>query len=360
MLVAPTAGAGDSGNLFLETRNLRILDGGQIGSGAVASGNAGNVTAIASESIEVRGTIAATGDPSSIQSDAPANDPFQLLFGLPPIPSSDAGSITLIAPTLIVADGGTIAVANQGTGVAGNINLAIDRLVLLDTDAKVNASTTSGEGGNINVATDALQLRRTSQLTAEAGGTGNGGNVTINADTIALLEDSEITANAFEGDGGNIAIATQGMFASPESSITASSQFGIDGIVEITNPEIDTDAGLADLSDEVPDPEDRVSTACSVDEGSSFTHTGRGGLPDDPAQPLLDRELWRDWQNYPPSNNSTIIAKPIPRVEDTPPSQEIDSPPIEATAWKLNADGTVALLAEGARSPTLENFASCQ
>lgn len=57
-----------------------------------------------------------------------------------------------------------------------------------------------------------------------------------------LIEDSSISANAIVTSGGNIQIGTSGLFVSPNSRITASSQFGIDGAIEITNPDVDSTA----------------------------------------------------------------------------------------------------------------------
>ena len=355
-------GPGDGGSVAIATQKLILRDGASVFTNAFGTGNAGTVVVSASESIEVSGETPNFDRFSAIQSAATtASEASRQRLGLF-LPSGDSGDVTVATPRLRVANGGRVSALNEGPGRGGTVRIDAGEVALLDSNAGITASTTSGEGGNIFLTADSLQLTNQSQIAAEAGGTGNGGNITIDAKTIALIENSNITANAVEGSGGNIAIATQGTFFSPESSVTASSQFGVDGIIEITNPDIDTDAGLADLSGEVPDPEDRVSTACSADEGSSFTRTGRGGLPDDPAQPLLDRALWQDWQNYPEDRDATIVAKPISSLEDVSTQsspQEIVSPPIEATTWTMTADGTVALLAEEARSPDFKNPSSC-
>ena len=330
------AGArGNGGNVSVEADRLQITGGGLLSVRTLGDGNAGNLTVRAAE-IELAG--AATDGSSFSSISASSTGDFA------------AGSIAIATERLSLQDGATVGVSGLSTGDAGNLVVTADAIVA-NNGSQIAATTSSGEGGNLSLQVRDLQLRRTSQITAAAAGTGNGGNATIAADTIALLEDSTISASAVAGNGGNIAIATQGLFASPGSNITASSQFGVDGTVDITNPEIDTDAGLADLSDDVPDPADRVSTSCSVDEGSSFTRTRRGGLPDDPAQPLLDRALWRDWKDYSRGRSAIASVRSVPAAEAVL---------VEANTWHVAPDGTVALLAEAERSPHLESPTSCR
>ncbi|OAB62107.1 filamentous hemagglutinin [Leptolyngbya valderiana BDU 20041] len=340
-LSTTTLGSGDGGNLRLETGMLRVLDGGRVSSGTLGRGNAGRITAIASDAIELRSTTAVAENLSRIGSSAEANDPFQVLFGLPLIPSGNAGTIALIAPTLIVADGGSVSVANEGTGIAGSLNIRSE-LLRLEDRASITAATASGEGGNINISTDTLQLRRGSEITTEASGTGNGGNITLAIETLTALENSLINANAFEGSGGNVSITAQGIFLSPDSRITASSELGVDGLVEITQPEIDTSSAIAELHNEPIDPATQVVSACQVAANNTFVVTGNGGLPPDPTDVLRSQTVWTDTrlteiQASPPEVNS----------EGRSPTTELDSsqlPLVEATGWQRRDDGTMELV----------------
>lgn len=49
---------------------------------------------------------------------------------------------------------------------------------------------------------------------------------------------------------------------------------------------MDTSTGLLKLSDETTDPGDRVTSGCSSFAGSSFTITGRSGLPESPTDTI--------------------------------------------------------------------------
>ena len=347
--------AGDGGSSNIHVERLILRDGGRITASAVAEGNGGSIFISASESITIDGVAATNGNPSEVRADIRiAGGGVRRRFDVPDVPSGRAGSLIIDTPSLHLDNRGQINANNAGPSDGGNAIVRADT-IFLDNEGSITAATASGEGGGITLEVqNSLQLRHGSQISAEAGGTGSGGNLTINTETIALLENSNITANAFEGTGGNIAIATQGIFASPGSNITASSQFGVDGIVEIAEPEIDTDAGLVELSNEFADPAERVAKACSADEGSSFTHAGRGGLPDDPIQPLRDRALWQDRNDYSQGRIATAPARFAPAAKET-----VVSPWVEANTWQVAPDGTVALLAEVERSPHFENPTSC-
>ena len=356
-ITATSLGVGNAGSAIVNASRIVLRNGGLIRSAALASGDGGKILINATEFVEVSGTIPNLALVSQIDASAAVSaETFRQRFGLPPVPSGSPGSLTVNTPQLRVANGGQIAARNDGTGIGGNLEANVEN-IFLDSRGKITASTQSGGGGNIQLnLSGGLQLRNGSSIVAEAGGKGNGGNITIRAGTIALIENSNISANAVRGTGGNVAIATQGIFVSPDSAIAASSQFGVEGVVEITQPEIDTYAGLMELSDRIADPADEIGVGCPADEGSSFTRRGREVSLEDPTQPLVDRTLWQDWDDYSNSSIATISARPVPiaQAEDDTPLL------VEANTWQMAADGTVALLVEVERSPDLESLTSCR
>ncbi|MDY7012369.1 MAG: filamentous hemagglutinin N-terminal domain-containing protein, partial [Cyanobacteriota bacterium] len=296
-ITSQSFGSGRGGNLALNTARLSILDGGAISASNFSQGEGGTIAINASTSIEVRGSQF-TRDLGTITSQISSTTSIpipsiQRFFGLSPIPSGNAGRITLNTSQLAVTDGAEITALNQGIGQGGRIAANADR-ILLDTGGKLLVDTFSGEGGEIELnARDALILRRGSQITATADNAGNGGNITITAPAIVAFENSDIIANAFQGNGGNIAITTNGLFGTefrpqltPESDITASSQFGVDGVVEIDNLDTDPSTESAQLPEETSDPSQEISSGCSVSQGNRFTVTGRGGLPPNPNEGL--------------------------------------------------------------------------
>jgi filamentous hemagglutinin family protein len=361
LLAATTFGAGNSGNVTVNTGRLVLRDGGRVDANTIASGNAGNVTVNASESVEIIGTVRSSQitTPSQVGSAANTPDPaLQQFLGLPPIPSGSPGNVTINTPELRVSDGALVTVKNDGVGNAGNLSIQTDSL-FLDNGGGITASTASGEGGNLTLQIgNTLQLRNGSEITSEAGGTGNGGNITLSTSTLALLQGSRINANAFEGAGGNISIETQGIFVSPDSAITASSQLGVDGIVQVTNPVVDPASGLLDLPQNVTDPSDRIVSGCAAEEGSSFATTGRGGLPEDPTSAIRGQILLSDFRDFSTPDTQEALPTTQNRSTETPQHSPAIEMVKEATGWRVNPQGKVELVAEGAN--TLSVSLNCE
>ncbi len=349
-LFANSFGAGNSGDIAINTRTLSVLNGGRLTTASFSAGDGGNINVNASESVEVSDRNPTDATPSRIRSSvAIASESVRRVFpGLPDVPSGASGNLTINTPNLTVREQGFISVSNEGVGRGGTLTVNAGS-VLLAGNGSLSATTASGEAGNIALQAQSLQMRRLSSITTTAGlgdGTGNGGNLTINADIIVALENSDITANAVKGRGGNISISTSGIFGTQfrpqetsESDITASSQFGISGTVVITNPEVDTRSFLVELPQNLVDKSQQITTGCAADGGNTFSVTGRGGLPENPSSTILGRAVW--WDNRDLSDVSQTAQK-LPKT----------SPPeiVEATGFRINAQGEVELVADAASS----------
>jgi filamentous hemagglutinin family protein len=208
---ALTTGAirsGNAMNMVINTSRLVVREGGLLGSQTFATGTAGNVIVNASQFVEVRGRGAGSIVPSRIASSAEILDPaLQAAFRLPPIPSGDAGALTINTPSLRLADAGFVSVKNDGPGRAGNLQINANT-VSLDNQARITAATASGQGGDLLLTLeDDLSLRRNSLISATAGGTGDGGRVQIRADRLNLLSQSQINTTATgSGNAGRLSL----------------------------------------------------------------------------------------------------------------------------------------------------------
>ena len=338
-----TFDAGNGGNIFINTGRLVVRDGGQVSADTGAAGSAGRTTIRAAASIVVSG-INPSGEAAEISADAFIPDPgLQQAFSLPPVPTGNTGELTIRTPRLEVSAGGSVAVEHEGIGNAGDLRIEAGAIAL-DEEGSITAATQSGGGGNLVVEVqDSLQLRNGSFISAEAGGTGHGGNLTISTDTLVALENSDIIANAFEGNGGNIQIQAQAIFGTqfrpqqtPESDITASSQFGVDGIVQITNPNIDSTQGLVELPEKPVNEGDRIVSGCASALENSLTVTGRGGLPPNPERQLISDRPWTDLRNLSVFRSESAASLP---QENTPPRL------VEANSWIVHPDGKIELVA---------------
>jgi filamentous hemagglutinin family protein len=211
-VASSSLGTGNANDVTLNTSRLVVRDGAQLGSTAASAGEAGNVTVTASESIAVRGRGPGVNQLSRIMSAAEILDPLTQAAFGLP-PVPSGNSGSVTIQTP------SLTVADQGTvsvrndGPGTSGSLQINAgTTFLNNQGSLTANAQSGEGGNIALRGDALVLRQNSLINATAGGTGNGGNITINAPVIAGFENSDIIANAVQGNGGNIQITTQGIF----------------------------------------------------------------------------------------------------------------------------------------------------
>ncbi|MEH1961828.1 MAG: S-layer family protein [Nostoc sp.] len=345
-----TFATGNTKDLILDTANLKILDGGTVGSSAFFIGNGGNVSINATESIAISGS--SRNNKSSINSSSlHLNPQLRQVFSLPDILTANAGNVSVITPNLTLTDGGTVSVTSQGSGNGGSLNITANT-IRLDRQGSIQAKTESGNGGNIALEVGKLLvLRDNSAIAATAGGNGNGGNININAPIIVGLENSDIIANAFNGNGGNINITTQGIFGlkyrdrlTSESDITASSQFGVSGTVQVNTIGIDPNSGLVELPANVTDPSQQIATGCAGSQGSSFVATGRGGIAENPTEQVtshvydgLRLRTWadiRDISAYRKAGEVTTQIPPFPEVL------------VQATSWHRNAQGKIELVAD--------------
>jgi len=204
--------AGNAGKVIINTSSLLLRDGGTVSSNTAVTGNAGAVTINARESLEISGKVPGSL-PSAVSSSAPiVPDSQQQVFGLPPVPSGASGDVIINTPVLRVTDGAKVDVSNQGVGKAGILRVNANS-IFLDTQGSITAATASGEGGNIELnIRDVLLLRNNSLITTSAGGTGNGGNIYIKASSIVAFDDSDILAYAENARGGDITLDTPTFF----------------------------------------------------------------------------------------------------------------------------------------------------
>ncbi len=207
-LTATTLGTGNAGSLTIDTATLTILNGGRVDASTAATGDAGSVTVDASKSIEVRGTIPNSVNPSLIISAANILDPaLQELLRVPAVPSGNSGNVTINTPQLQINDGAQVTVKNDGSGNAGKLKIDANSIAL-DTQGGISAVTQIGAGGDIDLQIrDSLQLQSSSQIASDNYGAGAGGNVNIDVDTLSIGGRSFISSTTFgTGKGGDINI----------------------------------------------------------------------------------------------------------------------------------------------------------
>ncbi|MBD2770573.1 filamentous hemagglutinin N-terminal domain-containing protein [Iningainema tapete] len=396
-LASTTFAAGKAGDMTINTVELRIQDGALISveSSGVrppslisqqfipATGQGGNLTVNAQQSIELIGT-SANGSPSGL---------FASTAG-----SGSAGNLNLITGQLIIHNKAAVTVSSQARkdvtyltdagnlGKAGELNVTA-RSIQLDNQGKLTAETDLGQGGNITLQVqDLLLMRRNSQISTNAGKAlagGDGGNITINARSGFIVavpgENNDITANAFKGSGGRVQINANGVFGivprsredlarllriddsttlDPQrlstSDITAISQTNptLNGVVNINTPDVDPSQGLINLPVEPSEP--KLASGCKAgvaQNQNSFIITGRGGLPPNPREALRSNSVQVDWVTLPEDMGvgepvSRGAGEPVRKVHRSSQIPKSASPAIvEAQGWIVDANNDIILVA---------------
>ena len=367
-LFASNNGIGDGSNssITVNTPYLRISDGARIsasargtGEGGLKGGSGANVL-INTSFLELSGLFT-TPDGRTFRSGlfAVSGEEVSGLFigqgnETTTIETSNAsgrsGNLTIKAGEVMVLDGAQISVSASGTGSAGNINITTDSLLL--NNGFITGTTVLGTGGNLNLnIAEQINLINNSQVSTRAGiegGGGNGGNLTISSPLIITFpgETNQITANAFEGNGGNISITTESILGDEFLDISDSSQLGVDGVVEINNPNIDPTSGLVDVSVKPQDTTNQVVTGCAADGGNKFVVRGKGGLPTNPTQPLTNEVVWEDLRESKSEYHHTENSEKRKIVTILPPSEKPIERIIPIRGWIIGEDGTVILTAQ--------------
>jgi large exoprotein involved in heme utilization and adhesion len=342
-------GVGNGGEINIKTNLLSILNGAAIQNTTSGEGNAGSTTINAQDSIFLSGKDRegfSSGIFSTVTETAIGN----------------GGKIDITTDNLDILDSAVISARSVGQGNGGNIFIQANSLSL-DKDSELRAGTSFGTGGNIQLQiADTISLRNNSSISARATSDADGGNIDIDAGFVIAFpsqvpnDGNDIIASAERGRGGNIDINTQQIFGLEErratpgngtNDIDASSEFGLSGEVVITNLVDDINQGVVESPDNVVEPETVTAQACPaagrVAKGeSSFTITGRGGLPALATDPLTSDQIrigGEDTaQNSKKSSRGvvTVIEQPNP-----PSSQEI----VPARGMIINEKGEIVLTA---------------
>ena len=212
-------GAGNAGNLRIETGNLIVRDGAEISTASQGNGNSGNLSVIASELVEVSGTSEDGQWASHLTGDITG--------------AGAGGDLTIETGRLLLAGEGFVSASTFGAGTGGNISVrASESVKLMGTGFEqfeldfiagfvgqsltpasrttglfaINAG--SGVSGNITIATPEFALQDGSIASAVRFGSGTGGRIAIGAERVELRGSILTASTVSDGAGGNIEIDT--------------------------------------------------------------------------------------------------------------------------------------------------------
>lgn len=208
-----TQGTGATGNLTVKTRQLTIRDGGGILNVSTADGRAGNLTVIASESVEAIGTVPDDPDtPSGL---------FAQAFS-----TGNGGDLTVETRRLIVRDGAFLTTNTYNAGQAGNLTVrASESVELIGTNpdpglaggigSGVNPDPLTGEpatgnSGTLTIETKRLTIQGGGQIASSTLSEGNAGDAIVNASESIELIGTRPEATSIQGSSGLFVSAEEG------------------------------------------------------------------------------------------------------------------------------------------------------
>ncbi len=217
-LSTQTEGAGNAGNLTINTRQFTIRDGASVTASTYDSGQGGAIK-VTADQIEISGLSPDRQFISFLGSDTSSDA------------TGDAGNVSVSTRQLTLQGGAEISTSTFGVGQGGNLNIhSRDGITLTGTNTFSNGQIVSsglfsftddtGNAGNVQVVTDDLQIRAGATILASTFGTGRGGTVRIRANSIDLAGTSpdrsiisgiasETYATEAGGDAGNITVNTR-------------------------------------------------------------------------------------------------------------------------------------------------------
>ncbi|BAY31331.1 filamentous hemagglutinin family outer membrane protein [Nostoc carneum NIES-2107] len=326
---ADTKGSGDGGSININADSLEFTTGAYLTTSTAGKGNAGLINI----------------DARSILFDGYSNGSFTGAFSEAKAESQgNGGNIQVTSDILKLTNQARISTNSAGLGQAGNITINAQKIQT--NQGNIVATSTKTGGGNLNLTSNLLLLNNNSLIsTSVLDSNGGGGNIYINSDFVLAHNHSDIRANAVFGPGGNIQIQTQGIFFSADSTIDASSQFGVNGIVTITNLETSKNIANIELSENIIDSNQQIAASCRGDRANNFVVTGRGGLPENPTDAIIGKTVWTDLRELSPKVGGEPKVggnkqEVLPQI-----SQNTPSVIIEAQGWTMNSNGQLELIA---------------
>ncbi|MBW4450912.1 MAG: S-layer family protein [Spirirestis rafaelensis WJT71-NPBG6] len=214
---AGTFGAGKGGNLTLNTRDLEVQDGAQVSASTFGAGNGGNLT-VTADNVQLIG-ISANGEfPSGLFATADLGS------------TGNAGDLTINTQQLLVRDGAFVSAGTFGAGKGGNFTLTAENVQLIGSGSSLSAQAdpgSTGNAGDLTINTQQLLVRDGAFVSAGTFGAGNGGNFTLTAEGVQLIgSGSGLSATATPGSTGNagdLTINTQQLQVQDAARVSVSS-----------------------------------------------------------------------------------------------------------------------------------------
>ena len=208
-ITSDVLGNSNAGDIEITASKVKLSNGAQIRASTFGTGDTGNITIKASDSVEVTGIILESNDPSEIATTVNSGA------------SGNGKDLLVETNRLIVSEGAQIQAGAFGIGQGGNINVnATQSVEIFDTVADENPTgffagpegeNATGRGGVINIETiDLSLLGEDSQISNEvdSGANGDAGNTSLEVERLIVGDGARISNGTLSttGKGGTLTI----------------------------------------------------------------------------------------------------------------------------------------------------------
>ena len=321
-ILVDTQDNGNAGNLSINSKLIDISGqngnnrSGLFANATFGAGNGGNIQ-VNSDRLIVRdgGIISASNFNTSLTVPDPSN-----------VGSGSVGNITINSPSILL-DQGSINVDSL-SGSRGNINLN-SNLILLRNRSTISANAFgTATGGNITINTALLVAIPTENSDITATSINSFGGRVVIADRGVVIGFQFVDR------------------LTPLSDITASSSLGPQFNGLVSGRTADKLIGDNELTD---GNKQQIVAACDRIRGNEFIVTGRGGVPSDASKVISSQAIWRDLRlsEIPSAQSNPTSQTPSNQVatQSNQPVATQPIPQIEAQGWEKDANGNLKLLA---------------
>jgi filamentous hemagglutinin family protein len=232
-------GVGNGGTINIKTGSLSITNGAQLSASTYGTGNAGNVTVMARDTVSFadQSYIFSTVEEGAV---------------------GKGGGVEISTQNLLVTNGANVSASTNGKGSAGSVKITARGHVSLDGKKDgVNSGVFStveqggvGKGGGVEITADNLSVTNFATVTTSSKGQGDGGDIFLNANKIVLnnpnnavvdINNGGIISIALSSTGGDIKVIAKDYLLLRDNSLIATNSFstgkdGNGGNITISSP----------------------------------------------------------------------------------------------------------------------------
>jgi len=238
-LISDTIGDINSRDITVDAAQLRILDQAFISTGTIGTGQGGNVTVRATDSVEIRGIGFDNFQRTVLEAGTTGTASFlsrQSAIAVGTGGAGRGGNIAVDTKQLRLTEGGSVLNSTYGRGNGGNIGIKASESVEVNASGAITVAIDRGNGGTLTIDTGKLTVSNGASVATATVGAGNGGNLTVRASEQVILTENRldslfgtaISTNtlagiAGTGNAGNIEINTRSVLLEGGTAITSTS-----------------------------------------------------------------------------------------------------------------------------------------